>query len=225
MAVNIEPKPKNPGVASVGMGIFVTIEGIDGSGKSTIVSSTTSKLREMGFSTYATKEPSNSEVGRLIRSWALKKETRMPHPSIYALLFAADRTMHYMTEVSPALAVNDVVISERYMESTIAYQGALGLSMDWLINLHKYIPRSDIVIILDLDVDEAMRRLERRGDLEVFERKAVLEKVRNIFLERARENGYEVVDASKRPEEVTLDVVSIISKALYDRGGPRRSKP
>ncbi len=73
-----------------------------------------------------------------------RRRLKCPHPSIYALLFAADRTIHYMTEVSPALAVNDVVISERYMESTIAYQGALGLSIDWLISLHKYIPPDPI---------------------------------------------------------------------------------
>lgn len=196
------------------MGIFVSVEGIDGSGKTTIVNAVASSLRQRGIKVYTTKEPSNSEIGKLIRSWALKKNTPMPHPSIYALLFVADRTMHYMNEVSPSLLRNDVVISERYMESTIAYQGALGVSLDWLIQLHKYVPPADLVIILDIDVETAMLRLETRGDLEVFERRSLLNGVRTIFLERARVMRYPVIDASRSAIDVARDVETIIMQRL-----------
>ena len=222
MAINIASqsrlKPKNPRAQPIEMGIFVSVEGIDGSGKTTIVNAVASSLTKLGIKVYTTKEPSNSEIGKLIRSWALKKNTSMPHPSIYALLFVADRTMHYMNEVSPALLNNDVVISERYMESTIAYQGALGVSLDWLIQLHRYVPPADLVIILDIDVETAMRRLETRGDLEVFERRTLLNGVRSIFLERARAMGYPVIDASRSAMDVARDVEAIIMRRLSARG-------
>ncbi|MCG2895014.1 MAG: dTMP kinase, partial [Vulcanisaeta sp.] len=124
--------------------MFIAIEGIDGSGKSTVISRLRDRLVDRGFRVHVTSEPSQSPIGRLIRDWLLKQNADVAHPSVFALLFVADRVQHYYGEVKPMLDRGYLVISERYMESTLAYQGAMGLPMDWLIELHRFVPRPDL---------------------------------------------------------------------------------
>ncbi len=105
--------------------MFVAIEGIDGVGKSTVITALRKKLENDGYRVYTTAEPSQSPIGRLIRDWLLKPRTNVVHSSIYALLFTADRVQHYYGEIKPMLDKGYLVITERYMESTLAYQGGL----------------------------------------------------------------------------------------------------
>ncbi|WP_252901370.1 dTMP kinase [Vulcanisaeta sp. JCM 14467] len=81
----------------------------------------------------------------------------------------ADRVQHYYGEVKPMLDIGYVVITERYMESTLAYQGAMSLPQEWLMELHKFVPMPDLTIILDAPVDTVINRLSSRRVLEVFE--------------------------------------------------------
>ncbi|WP_243679119.1 dTMP kinase [Vulcanisaeta distributa] len=167
--------------------MFVAIEGIDGVGKSTVISMLRKKLEEDGYRVYTTAEPSQSPIGRLIRDWLLKPGSNVAHPSIFALLFTADRVQHYYGEVKPMLDGGYLVITERYMESTLAYQGAMGgLQQEWLMELHRFVPKPDLTIILDAPIDTVISRLRSRRELEVFEvNREFLVKVREILLRRA----------------------------------------
>lgn len=190
---------------------FVAIEGIDGSGKSTVIL----QLAEILPKVYVTREPSGGPIGRLIKEWALKGGTIDPH--VDALLFAADRIEHYKREIEPKVREGYIVISERYIESSIAYQGAAGVPIDFIKIINSAVPKADITIILDVDPEIAIARIKQRGDSEKYEHSAFLKRVREIYLQRAREEGYPVVDASRPPNVVAKDVAEIITQMLNYR--------
>jgi dTMP kinase len=187
---------------------FVAVEGIDGSGKSTVIE----LLAEMLPRVYVTKEPSGGPIGRLIREWALRGGSIDPHVDV--LLFAADRIEHYRREIEPKLRENFLVITERYVESSIAYQGAAGVSIEFVKYVNSLVPRPDLTIILDVDPEIAVARIAQRGGVEKFEHVSFLRRVREIYLKRAEEEGYPVVDASRPPDVVAREVANIIKTRL-----------
>jgi len=187
---------------------FVAIEGIDGSGKSTVISHLAGILPRV----YATREPSGGPIGRLIREWALRGGSSDPH--VDALLFAADRIEHYRREIEPKIRENFLVITERYIESSIAYQGAAGVPIDFIKYINSLVPKPDLTVILDVDPQIAVERISRRGGAEKFEHAAFLRRVREIYLRRAAEEGHPVVDASRPPEAVAREVAEIIKTRL-----------
>ncbi|CCC81432.1 dTMP kinase [Thermoproteus tenax] len=188
--------------------IFIAIEGIDGSGKSTVIS----LLREM-LGIYATKEPSSGPIGRLIKEWSLKGGTQDPY--VDALLFAADRLDHYQREIAPALAKGYIVVTERYIESSIAYQGAAGVDIGFIELVNSRVRRPDLTIILDIDPSKALERVRFRGTaLEKYEKIEFLRRVRAIYLDRAAKFGYAVLDADRGPREVAEDVARLVRATL-----------
>ncbi len=187
---------------------FVAIEGIDGSGKSTVISHLAGILPKV----YATREPSGGPIGRLIKEWALRGGSSDPH--VDALLFAADRIEHYRREIQPKIRENFLVITERYIESSIAYQGAAGVSIEFVKYINSLVPRPDLTIILDVDPEIAIARIARRGEVEKYEHVPFLRRVHKIYLRRAAEEGYPVVDASRPPEAVAREVAEIIKTRL-----------
>jgi len=187
---------------------FVAIEGIDGSGKSTVISHLAGILPRV----YVTREPSGGPIGRLIKEWALRGGSSDPH--IDALLFAADRIEHYRREVKPKLMEGFLVVTERYVESSIAYQGAAGVPIDFILYINSLVPKPDLTVILDVDPQIAVERISRRGGGDKFEDAAFLRRVREIYLRRAAEEGYPVVDASRPPEAVAREVAEIIKTRL-----------
>ena len=187
---------------------FVAVEGIDGSGKSTVIGLLAETLPRV----YVTREPSGGPIGRLIREWALRGGSIDPH--VDALLFAADRIEHYRREIEPKLRENFLVVTERYVESSIAYQGAAGVSIEFVKYINSLVPRPDLTIILDVDPEIAIARIARRGGVEKFEHVSFLRRVREIYLRRAEEEGYPVVDASRPPEAVAREVANIIRTKL-----------
>ncbi len=195
--------------------MLVAIEGIDGSGKSTVIGLVADTLRKEGVDLYVTQEPSNSEVGRLVRGWALKHSV---DPHVDALLFAADRLHHYVTEIAPALRRGEVVITERYLESSVAYQGALGVDVAWILEINRHVPWPDLTIVLDVDPREALRRVAARGGRpDKYEVLHVLSKAREMLIRRSMELGYVVVDAGRGPGEVAAEVAWHIRKKLKER--------
>ena len=139
-------------------------------------------------------------------------------PHVDALLFAADRIEHYKREVEPKLREGYIVITERYVESSIAYHGAAGVPVEFILYINSLVPRPHLTIILDVDPGEAVRRIAQRGAAEKYEVSEFLHKVRDLYLRRARAEGYPVVNAGRPPEEVADEVVKIITNQLQHGG-------
>jgi len=191
--------------------VLISIEGIDGSGKTTIVELLSRKLEERGVKVYVTKEPSLSPIGRLIKEWALRESL---HPAVDALLFAADRVHHFYSEIKPRIEEGFVVITERFKESSIVYQSLSGVEAEWVELINKYVPDPDLTVVIDVPPEVAISRLRRRGSLEKFENVDFLSRARELFLSRARERGYLVLSGVEDPEVSCEKLAELVLKAL-----------
>jgi dTMP kinase len=192
-------------------GVFIVFEGIDGSGKSTHIKTLTNELRERGYSVLTTSEPSRDRIGNFIRRYAERNDHRLT-PETEALLFAADRFEHVMTVVEPALKRGRIVISDRYLYSSLAYQGAGGLDLDWIREMNRFAPKPDLGILLDILPEFSLQRVERRKT--VFEVSDYLRKVRDIYLRLVEEGELVKVDADKPRKAVQEEVSSLVNELL-----------
>ena len=181
-------------------GYLIAFEGIDGSGTSTHSRLLYEFLVQQGFSVILTREPTKGAVGRLIKD-ALQNKFQIKQPEVFALLFAADRIQHVKEVIEPALKQGQIIITTRYIESTLAYQSAQGLTQEWIKAINKDIIWPDVTFILDINPKDAMARLDKRDKLESFENREFLSKVRDNFLERAKEKGYSVIDTTQSIQE------------------------
>ncbi|MDI9646552.1 MAG: dTMP kinase [Archaeoglobales archaeon] len=190
--------------------MLIAIEGIDGAGKTTIANFLAEELRKMGYDVVVFKEPSNSVYGKKIKfaDKRLSLEEEMD-------LFLKDRIEDVKNNIIPALKDGKIVIMDRYYYSNAAYQSARGRlnALDILKMNEKIAPKPDLVLLLDLDVEVALKRLESRGKLSVFEDKEYLRKVRDVFLEIADERTV-VVDASKPLDALKKEVLKIVKSFL-----------
>jgi len=177
-------------------GFLIAFEGIDGSGTSTHSRLLYEFLVEQGFSVILTREPTKGVVGRVIKD-ALQDKFQIKQPEVFALLFAADRIQHVKEVIEPALKQGQIVITTRYIESSLAYQSAQGLTREWIKAINKDVVWPDVTIILDINPKDAMSRLNKREKLESFENREFLSKVRDNFLDRAKEKGYTVIDTTQ----------------------------
>lgn len=197
------------------MGAFIVLEGIDGSGKTTVSRRVAEELRSKGMRVEVTAEPTHEGIGAFIRSGDAGKVSQRAE----SLLFTADRYEH-TAEIARMVSEGAVVICDRYYASTIAYQSARldGDSADiaWLRGLcEPFISEPDAVILLDIDPDASMSRVEVRGEAgSKFEEIGFLRQVRSAYLGLAEDYGYSVVDASRSADEVFDDVMTIIREVL-----------
>ena len=141
-------------------GVFIVIEGLDGSGKTTQVKLLTKKI-ENKYDVFCTSEPSEGVIGNFIRESYLYGKNRMS-PYVEALLFAADRVEHVEKEIIPALKKGKLVISDRYVYSSLAYQGSGKISLDWIQTINKSILTPDLAIFLDVEPEKVVCRLNSR---------------------------------------------------------------
>ena len=192
-------------------GVFIVFEGIDGSGKSTHIEALAEELKGRGYNVLQTSEPSKDRIGNFIRRYAERNDHRLT-PETEALLFAADRFEHVMTVVEPALKRGRIVISDRYLYSSLAYQGAGGLDLDWIREMNRFAPKPDLGILLDLLPEFSLQRVERRKT--VFEVSDYLRKVRNIYLRLVEEGELVRVDADKPRKAVREEVFSLVNELL-----------
>ncbi|MEM0018118.1 MAG: dTMP kinase, partial [Candidatus Korarchaeum sp.] len=135
--------------------MLVAFEGIDGAGKTTQSKRLLAKLRELGVRASWSKEPSDGRIGALIRS-ALRGEIDLDQRTL-ALLFAADRIEHMRS-----LSVNCVIIIDRYILSSLAYQGVF-MPFEWILELNKWVELPDVVFYLDLSPEVALKRVTDRS--------------------------------------------------------------
>ncbi|RLG40117.1 MAG: dTMP kinase [Thermoproteota archaeon] len=186
-------------------GLFVAIEGIDGAGLSTQTEILADKVRSLGKEVLVTKEPTSGPIGQIIRK-VLHGELKH-EPCVLALLFAADRAHHFSSEILPALLDGQVVISDRYILSSLAYQG-LFLPTSWVKEINSCVPPPDLCILIDVDESTARKRIERRGQRrEIFEKEGDAELIRRNYLRLAEGLPWvEVVDG-RGPIEQVADLI------------------
>lgn len=196
-------------------GAFLVFEGIDGSGKSTVCGRVAEELARRGVEVELTAEPTHEGIGAFIRSGcagAISQRTE-------SLLFVADRNDH-TERMSRSVSEGKVVLCDRYFASTVAYQSAgLGgdsTDRDWLIQINSdFIQKPDAVILLDLDPEKGLERVGTRGEtISKFENLDFLRQVRVNYLRLAEEFGFRVVDASRDPDSVFADVMTVIDGIL-----------
>lgn len=184
--------------------VLITIEGIDGSGKSTLISMLKEKLA--GPDVVFTREPGSSWIGEQVRR-AVAEES---DPVAEALLFMADHAQHLATIIRPSLAAGRLVISDRYSDSRYAYQavsldGIITEPLAWLKAVHRgWTVTPDLTYLLVLSPDEAVKRLAGNHRLEHFETEENLKRVQQVYLElaAAEPSRFVIVDALLEKEEI-----------------------
>ncbi|AIF68943.1 thymidylate kinase [Palaeococcus pacificus DY20341] len=207
------------------MGIFIVLEGIDGAGKSTQAKLLAKWFEEKGYEVVLTKEPTDTAFGKLIRRLVLTggKEgiidgARISHEA-EALLFAADRAEHVHKLIKPSLEQGKVVISDRYFYSSLAYQWARGLDLNWLVDLNRFAVRPNLTILLDLPVKESMNRINGRKIKTEFDKIAELQrKVRKNYLTLAeRFEEIRIINALASMEDIHNDIVALVEHEVLRR--------
>ncbi|EIC07625.1 Thymidylate kinase [Microbacterium laevaniformans OR221] len=195
-------------------GLWVTFEGGDGTGKTTQATRLETWLREQGRTVVRTREPGGTEVGVLIRDIVLHHRGEVS-PRAEALLYAADRAQHVATLVRPALARGEVVIQDRYFDSSVAYQGAgRVLDAEQVRDLSMWATEGalpDLTVLLDLDPATARRRLDAADkpfDRLEAEKSEFHERVRSAFLALAAADParFLVLDAALPADELAAAV-------------------
>ena len=197
-----------------GHGIFICVEGLDGCGKTTQAKLLVKRLRKTREATY-TAEPSKGEIGRLVKKCYLHAEKR-GSIAVEALLFAADRLEHLKDEVLPALDKGKTVVSDRYVFSSLAYQGAAGLDLDWIEKINEQAVRADLAIFIDVQPETVIHRLKRKRS--VMENLQTQFKVREVYLKYVELGKLVRVDGNKTRREVSRDLFNLVRDYLAKTG-------
>jgi len=201
-------------------GILITLEGIDGSGKSTLIRNIHIALQEQGFDTILTKEPGASEIGKEIRKIIQAQNIAFCAKAEY-LLFAADRAQHFTELVIPALEQKKLIISDRMADSSLAYQGyGNGLDLEMINSINKWTMNNiipNLTIFVKVPVEVALERAKKRGSLSAYEqRENFLHKVAEGFEELYKNrNDVMIVDGTQSPELLTNHVCNAIIKWIH----------
>ncbi len=191
---------------------MVTIEGIDGAGKTTQSKAVVRWLKKNGYVAKYTNEPTSFGVGRL-----LNKLGSTASPALEALLFAADRIEHVRRVIEPGLKKGYVIVSDRYVHSSIAYQGAMLGDVEWVRTINKFVPKPDVAFLLDVEPELALSRIKKPRSR--FERLELLKAVRKVYLDMAAAGELMLLDGSKPPSQVTEELLAKLRPFLPDPKG------
>lgn len=197
-------------------GLFVAIEGIDGTGKTTLARNLNERLSKV-FEVTLTQEPSDTVYGRRLRQSF--EEGRLTAEEELEL-FVKDREEHLKTVIKPGLENQKIVITDRYFFSNIAYQGAYGIDTERIKKANMNFPLPDIVLFLFLDIGIALERISNtRGNLNIVERKENITKVKNIYnvLEREYKNIFRPINSDDTVEEVCSNSLREINKGVITK--------
>jgi dTMP kinase len=197
-----------------GRGLLISVEGIDGTGKTTQVQLLKKWFEERGREAIVLKEPTPGPYGKEIARRASAGTLKDPGEELR--LFMLDRMEDVRHHIKPALEEGKVVIMDRYYQSNMAYQGARGLDVNKIKEENeRFAPVPDLIIVLDIDPERSLARVKTRKNLVGhFENEAYLEKVREIFLRIGREPNAVVINADGPVEEVHRRIVRAIEERL-----------
>ena len=189
--------------------MYIVLEGIDGAGKSTQIKMLKEWLENNGFNVETIVEPTDLEVGKLIRNLLTRSDAESDSmQKTFGLLFAADRLM-LMDRIERLENENTVVISDRSFYSSLAYQNP----QEWIKELNKYAKIPDLVLLLDLDVKKSVERCDGTDE---FENEEFLTGVKQNYLELAESNdNFKIIDANNGPNKVSSDIKKAVAP-LFD---------
>jgi dTMP kinase len=205
--------------------MFITLEGIEGSGKSTQILHIFNFLNKLGLKSIITREPGGTRIGRKMRSILLDPESSALNPAAELLLYTADRVQHIQEIILPMIEGGSIVICDRYFDATLAYQGvARGLDMTLILDLHKLICRNlkpDLTFLLDLPPDtglqRALKQLESGSRMDTesrFEKETIAfhERVRAGYLAIAEKEPerFRIIDASQSENQVQAQITRVL---------------
>jgi dTMP kinase len=191
-------------------GAFICIEGLDGCGKTTQAKLLASKLKHSHRAVY-TAEPSFGKVGKFIRNQYLFEESRSSCIT-EALLFAADRFDHLEKVIIPAMNEGHLVISDRYVYSSLAYQGADGLDLDWIEKINNHALRPDFSVFIDVDPSIVIERLRRKKS--VMEDLETQQKVRKVYLKFVERGDLVRIDGNGSKKLVSTQLLNAVTEFL-----------
>ena len=190
--------------------MYIVLEGIDGSGKTTQCQLLSESLKNMGYDVEIVVEPTQSEIGKLIRK-QLQDDTSTTdiNQQKLSLLFAADRlTLKHKIQNS----TDKIILSDRSYYSSIAYQNSDSIDPKWIEIINKYAPKPDLTILFDVDEDVA---IERCDETEVFEKLDFLRKTRKNYLTLLEENSEMIkIDSTGSIDDVKYEVLKLLSDKL-----------
>ena len=201
---------------------FITLEGIEGSGKTSSLKSITDLLDKKNISYVVTREPGGSSIGKELRAILLDPETEIS-PEVELLLMLSDRKDHVEKVILPNLEKGNWVVSDRFMDSSIAYQGGgRQLGKKLIISLSEYLnlPQPDLTLLFDLPVETSLSRVKERGALDRFEKEELEfhKRIRNAYLDLAKNNSnrIKIIDSSEKIESMLNNVKQAIEKLFNE---------
>jgi dTMP kinase len=236
--MNHSPRERARTSSGVPRGFFVTLEGIEGSGKSTHARRLEQVVRDLGFLPYLTREPGGTPLGDALRGLALGGQGEPPVAEAELFIILAARAQHVQEVILPRLARGEVVISDRYADASLAYQGGgRGLGIDRVRAVGELATSGllpDLTLLCDLPVDEALERVhsrrDRGGDFNRFdqENREFYEAVRAAYLELARRepDRFQIVQSTAPKDDIAERFQNILTPRLRERaeeGGLSRS--
>lgn len=195
---------------------FITLEGMDGAGKSTHITDIIKALSARGVDVVSTREPGGTELGERLRELLLHEAM---HPETETLLMFAARREHIANVIAPALARGAYVLSDRFTDATYAYQcGAKGVLASKIEQLELWVQESlqpDLTLLFDVPVEVSMQRLSAARTPDKFERESAefFTRIRNAYLQRAQQNParFKVIDSNRPLDEVAQSVMQAIA--------------
>jgi len=206
--------------------MFITTEGVEGSGKTTQIRMLYDALKAIGCDVILTREPGGCQIADQIRTILLHADNISMIPRTELLLYAAARAQHIADVIAPALAAGKVVLCDRFTDSTLSYQGARGLEKEQILMLNDYATgglEPDLTLLFDLPVKigvkRSLDRLNGSRDESRFELEAIMfhEKVRKNFLRLAaqKEQRFRIIDANRPAAIIHADVLDLVVEATW----------
>ncbi|MBO8169899.1 MAG: dTMP kinase [Thermoanaerobacteraceae bacterium] len=205
-------------------GFFITFEGPDGAGKTTQINKVAGKLRQLGKKVAVTREPGGTKLGEAIRNILLDPQQNNLCSEAEVLLYAAARAQHVVEVIKPALAEGKIVLCDRFLDSSIAYQGfGRKLNLDIIQTVNRYAVagiKPDLTVLLDVPVTVGLQRIKSKGGLDRIESEKLVfhEQVRQGFYQLSRQepDRFRVIDASRPVDVVSRQVWQVVAERLGD---------
>lgn len=192
-------------------GFFICVEGLDGCGKTTQTKLLVRRLRRKRYDAIYTAEPSREKIGKFIKRHCLHGEKRVSS-IIEALLFAADRFEHVEDVIVPAIGKGKIVVSDRYVYSSLAYQGAAGLDLEWIEKVNEHAIHPDLAFFIDVKPEIVVKRLKPKKS--VMENLQTQQKVREVYMKFVENGELVKIDGNGSVQEVAESILKAALKGF-----------